>query len=425
MAIVNSRPSASSARVNGDVVQRLHQLVAGWRGAERGQALSALHEQCTVAAGPGGRHLLPARVMLVAGLDATTLQAELGRLLGTAEGARLQFRVKPIGRFDAALVPTGSVGQVPDRWLLAVEESLAPRDQVALYGHALALLALVREQRQMGQLPELDPRDGYAHVDTLGELHSLEGARSALDRRVLEAYPLLTELLRGREEPAVVADGSTAELRQRLGQAGWRGDLVTAPYVFTAGRVFVSGTEARRGRRLRVDALLRAAPSLPIAAVRTIRAGETPEAATRQIVEQARDRLGVPFAYLLDDAGAVHEFDWTATGDPAPAMRSTLPGRDELWTRWMVALGLTDDRAQEVMRHPYQLGQFPRYFQEAAINRAVIAVLQARRGLRSARVLLNMATGTGKTKVAFQIVWKLRRARELSKVLFLTDRDYL
>src|SRR5207248_3979483 len=45
--------------------------------------------------------------------------------------------------------------------------------------------------------------------------------------------------------------------------------------------------------------------------------------------------------------------------------------------------------------------------------------------LRSPRVVLNMATGTGKTKVAFQIVWKLRRARELGKVLFLTDRDYL
>ncbi len=425
MTVMNARPSPASALLNGDVVQRLQQLVAGWRGAERGQPLSALHEECALAAGPGGRHLVPARVLLVAGLDATTLQAELGRLRGVGEGTRLQFRVRPIGRFDAALVPTGPVGEAPDRWLLAVEESLALRDQVALYGHALALLSLVREQRQMGQLPELDPRDGYAHLDTLGELHLLEGARSALDRRVLEAYPLLTELLRGREEPTVVADASVVELRQRLGLAGWRGEVVTAPYVFTAGRVYVSGTETRRGRRLRVDALLRAAPSLPIAAVRTARAGETLEAAARQVVEHARDRLGVPFAYLLDDAGAIHEFDSTAASDPAPAPRSALPGPDELWARWTAALGLADDRAQQVLRHPYQLGQFPRYFQEAAINRAVIAVLQARRGLRRPRVLLNMATGTGKTKVAFQIVWKLRRAREVSKVLFLTDRDYL
>lgn len=425
MAIANSRPPTSAALVNGDVVQRLQQLVAGWRGAERGQPLSALHEECTIAAGPGGRHLLPARVLLVTGLDATTLQGELTRRIPAGEDTRLQFRVAPIGRFDAALVPTGPARQAPDRWLLAVEESLALRDQVALYGHALALLSLVREQRQMGQLSELDPRDGYAHFDVLGELRLMEGARSALDRRVLEAYPLLTELLRGREEPPVVADASTTELRQWLGQAGWRGDLVTAPYVFTAGRVFVSGTDARRGRRLRVDALLRAAPSLPIAAVRTVRAGETPEAAARQLVEHARDRLGVPFTYLLDDAGAVHEFDWTATGDPSPTMRSALPGRDELWARWTAALGLTDDRAQQVLRHPYQLGLFPRYFQEVGINRAVIAVLQARRGLRAPRVLLNMATGTGKTKVAFQIVWKLRRAREIRKVLFLTDRDYL
>jgi type I restriction enzyme R subunit len=90
------------------------------------------------------------------------------------------------------------------------------------------------------------------------------------------------------------------------------------------------------------------------------------------------------------------------------------------------SIGLTDARAQQVLCYPYQVsGPRPRYYQEAAINRALIAVLQARRGLRQPRILLNLATGTGKTKVAFQIVWKLKRAREIRHVLFLTDRDYL
>ena len=67
----------------------------------------------------------------------------------------------------------------------------------------------------------------------------------------------------------------------------------------------------------------------------------------------------------------------------------------------------------------------PRYYQEGAINRAVIAVLQAKRGLHTPRILLTLATGTGKTKIAFQLVWKLKRARAIRNVLYLTDRDWL
>jgi type I restriction enzyme R subunit len=92
----------------------------------------------------------------------------------------------------------------------------------------------------------------------------------------------------------------------------------------------------------------------------------------------------------------------------------------------MQALGLTDKQAQEALQHPYQLSSHkPRYYQEAAINRAVIAVLQAKRGLRKSRILLTLATGTGKTKIAFQLVWKLKRARAIRNVLYLTDRDWL
>src|SRR4051794_39326602 len=124
MAITGEQPTPSSLSLTGDVVQRLQQLVAGWRGAERGQPLSELHEACAMAVAPGGRPLLPTRLLLVAGLDPTVLQAGLGRLRGTGQGTLLRFRVRPVGRFDAAVVPRGPVGQVPARWLLAVEEGL-------------------------------------------------------------------------------------------------------------------------------------------------------------------------------------------------------------------------------------------------------------------------------------------------------------
>ena len=72
-----------------------------------------------------------------------------------------------------------------------------------------------------------------------------------------------------------------------------------------------------------------------------------------------------------------------------------------------------------------ELTQTPRYYQDAAINWAIIAALQARKGLRPRRVLLTLATGTGKTQVAFQILWKLKKTYSVRNVLFLADRGYL
>lgn len=358
-------------------------------------------------------------------LDETNLQAAMHKLNGRVGRGILHFRVKPVGRFDAALVPIGPAGEAPHRWLLAIEENLSLRDQVALYGHALGHLLLNNEQKKMGQLPELDPRPGYAHSDMLAELRMLETTRNGLDRRVLETYPLLTELLRVREEPASIIDLATSELRQKLAQSGWRGQFVEIPYVFTAGRVFLRESSPQHGRKLRVDALLRAEASLPIAIVQTIHAGRAREDVVRELIEYAHHRLALPFAYLLED-GIFHEFDWTTNDKTLPAGLPELPTREALWNRWSKALGLSDKVARDALHYPYQLsGPRPRYYQEAAINRAIIAVLQAKHQLRSPRILLTLATGTGKTRIAFELVWKLKRTRAIRNVLYLTDRDYL
>jgi len=139
--------------------------------------------------------LLPAHILLVADLDATNLQHALRRLNGPWRNTQLQFRVMPMGRFDAALIPVGRVGAQPDRFLLAVEQGLSTQDQVALYGHAVGHLLLNYQEEQLGRTPQLDPRNGYAHADTLAELRLLEAVKQTLDRRVLETYPLLTRLL--------------------------------------------------------------------------------------------------------------------------------------------------------------------------------------------------------------------------------------
>ena len=163
-----------------------------------------------------------------------------------------------------------------------------------------------------------------------------------------------------------------------------------------------------------------------MAVVQTIHAGQEHEEVIRRLKEYAHNRLAVPFAYLLEKDGTFQEFDWTVTEQPIHTTLTALPSRDALWNCWAEALGLTDNQARDALHYPYDLRNHkPRYYQEAAINRAVIAVLQAKREMRPARILLTLATGTGKTKIAFQLIWKLKRTRAIRNVLYLTDRDWL
>jgi type I restriction enzyme R subunit len=403
-----------------DVQQRLQALVAGWRGAERGQPITALHEECRQAAGGLAISVLPAHLVLVSELDVSNLDHALRRHGISTE---LAFRIPPVGRFDAALVPVGRRDETPDRWLLALNDGLPAAEQIALYAHAVGHLLLSHSSRLMGAGAELDPGDGRAHADTLARLQQQEHMRALLDRQVLETYPILAALLRPPQDATSSAVEGQPSLGQILADAGWRAPLVQRSYSFTDGRVL--GTTGKRGSKERVDALLRAEASLPIAVARVRRKDESLVIAETALRNLACDRFYVPFAYLLDGT-TIHEYDWTPQANGLHTIIEALPNREALLTRWLHSAGLTDPKAREALCFPYQLsGNKPRYYQEAAINRAVIAVLQAQRGVRAPRVLLTQATGTGKTKVAFQITWKLRQTHVVNNVLFLTDRDTL
>ncbi len=401
-----------------DVQLRLQSLIAGWRGAERGASLADLHTQVAAAVSPGDHELVPARLILVPHLDASRLVEELRRVRWREPSGAVEFRRKLAGGFDAALVPVG------DRWLLAVGAELPLPDQVALYGHAVGHLLLNREACRLGQLPLLDPRDGYAHADTVAELRQLDLTPQPVDRRVLETYPTLAQLLGPQSELPAASGTELSELRSRLVQSGWPRRLLELPYVLTPGRVYVTGSTVRRGPGLKVDALLRVEASVPIAAVQLLRADEDAAEAERRLVELARARLHVPFAYLVGPGETVREYDCRCP-EPRVTLIQDVPPPAELEQRWLSGLGLEDAQARRTIEYPYGSGAHPRYYQEAAINHAVVAALQAKRRLCSPRILITLATGTGKTKVAFQLVWKLKRTGAFRKVLFLTDRDYL
>lgn len=144
-------------------------------------------------------------------------------------------------------------------------------------------------------------------------------------------------------------------------------------------------------------------------------------------MQQAKDyaeTLGLKFAYATN-GNEILEFDYLTGQEQAVA---AFPGPDDLWARYQAGMKLTAAAAQGLLVPSYRLGhKSPRYYQEIAINRAVEAVLQGRK-----RVLLTMATGTGKTMVAFQICWKLWNQRwnrtgehRRPKLLFLADRNVL
>ncbi len=212
----------------------------------------------------------------------------------------------------------------------------------------------------------------------------------------------------------------------RLEAAGWAVDGVhtyTEQDVFTDGRIIVAGGIATRQTKKRTDYLLRYTRDFPIAVVEAKRDYKLPGEGMQQAKDYA-DLLDLPFAYSTNGHGVV-EFD-RFTGREVE--RDTFPTPDELWERYREGRKLAEGQAVQLLT-PSNLtnGKFPRYYQVIAINRAIEAILRGQQ-----RLLLTMATGTGKTTVAFQICWKLWSAKWTRtgrvgkpKILFLADRNIL
>lgn len=211
----------------------------------------------------------------------------------------------------------------------------------------------------------------------------------------------------------------------RLQAAGWDTEphRLNEQVTFTDGRIVVAGRKARRRPGKRADYLLRYRPDMPIAVVEAKPEYTTPGEGLQQAKDYA-EILGLKFAFATNGRGIV-QFDYTTGLETAI---ETFPTPDELWSRLSKSEQLTPDQTDRLLTPYYHLsGKSPRYYQVIAINHAVQAILQGKR-----RILLTMATGTGKTVVAFQICWKLwssRWNREGSyrrpRILYLSDRNIL
>src|ERR1035437_1650678 len=213
----------------------------------------------------------------------------------------------------------------------------------------------------------------------------------------------------------------------KLQAAGWDSDphSIAEQRSFTDGRIVVRGSKAERKKKKRADYLLRYTRDFPIAVTEAKSEYKKAADGLQQAKEYA-EILDLKFAYATNGKEII-EFDFI-TG--IERVVETFPPPGELWMRLRAAEKLTDDTIAARLLTPANLttGKEPRYYQRIAIDRAVQAILQGRK-----RVLLTMATGTGKTDVAFQICWKLWFSKWNAKndptrkprILYLADRNFL
>ncbi len=194
---------------------------------------------------------------------------------------------------------------------------------------------------------------------------------------------------------------------------------VTMEYSFTDGRVIVRGNLTARGSKKRADYLLSIKPNFPLAIVEAKDDSHPLGAGMQQGIEYA-EVLDIPFVYSSNGRGFL-EHD-RLTGKERELNLEDFPTPEELWERYKTGKNLTEIE-EKVVCEPYYFAmgdKKPRYYQRIAINRAVGAVAK---GIN--RILITMATGTGKTFTAFQIVWRLWKSGTKKKILYLADRNIL
>lgn len=200
---------------------------------------------------------------------------------------------------------------------------------------------------------------------------------------------------------------------------GWNKNQIRLEYTFTDGRVIVRKELVTRGAKKRADYLLSYQPNLPLAIVEAKRGNKSLGDGMQQGIAYAK-MLDVPFVYSSNGKGFL-EHDMT-TGIEKELSLEEFPSPEALWERYKQHKTITV-KEEKIITEPYYFRQndkSPRYYQRIAINRTIESISKGQE-----RVLLVMATGTGKTYTAFQIIHRLWSAKEKKKILFLADRNIL
>lgn len=218
-------------------------------------------------------------------------------------------------------------------------------------------------------------------------------------------------------------DICTKFITPALRDSGWDEQTQIREEVqITKGRIIVRGRLVTRAKRKRADYVLSYKPNIPLAVIEAKDNKHNIADGMQQALAYA-ETLDVPFVFSSNGDGFVFH---DRTGDsPSAETQISLgefPSPTELWARYCKWKGLTQADQGTVLQDYYDdlSGKEPRYYQVNAINKTVEAITKGQD-----RILLVMATGTGKTYTAFQIIWRLWKAGKAKRILFLADRNVL
>ena len=209
-------------------------------------------------------------------------------------------------------------------------------------------------------------------------------------------------------------------------QAGWDPERqIRREFALTPGPVIVRGNMSSRNKkkRKRADYMLQWEPGMPIAIVEAKDNTHSVSHGMQQALGYA-EVLGVPSAFSSNgDAFASHNKaaqDDTDIETEFPL--DAFPSLAKLWERYKKYRSIEDEEEKLILQPYYQdsSGKAPRYYQAEAVNRIIEGVAKGKK-----RLLLVMATGTGKTFTTFQIIWRLWKAKKAKRILFLVDRNIL
>jgi type I restriction enzyme R subunit len=219
-------------------------------------------------------------------------------------------------------------------------------------------------------------------------------------------------------------DICTKYITPALKKAGW--DIQTQvreEVSFTAGRIYVKGNKTTRGKSKRADYILYYKPNIPIAIIEAKKNTLSINAGIQQGIEYS-NILDIPVVFSSNGDG-FYEHDKTLSNGTIEReiTLESFPSPNELWDRYKKFKGIKSQEQEKVIAQDYYVdstSRAPRYYQQIAINRTLDAVSKGQN-----RILLVMATGTGKTYTAFQIIHRLWKSGTKKRILFLADRNAL